>query len=199
MGGQESVPPVDKLPKIIGLCGDIGSGKDSVASYLCHYFGYGMLGFSDPVYESLWRLNPAIVVGHHRAVYLQTLVESLGWDAAKRRYPAIRAMLRTMGHENGRLVFGNYCWINIAKERIKASKSPRHAFRDLRYPEEAEWVYSLGGEVWKIDGRVSEEVASLPKHPSEGNSFPISRVIMNDSSIPVLQRRVNEIMKGFLE
>ena len=73
MGSQETVSSnLEKLPKIIGLNGGIGSGKDTTAEYLAINFLYHPIGFSDPIYENLYRLNPAIVISHHRAVYLQT-------------------------------------------------------------------------------------------------------------------------------
>jgi hypothetical protein len=189
---------MNKLPSFIGLKGAIGSGKDTCATYLCHFFGYSMIGFSDPVYESLYRLNPAIVIAHHRAVYLQTLVNKHGWDIAKRRYPEIRAMLRTIGTENGRNLFGPYCWVNIAKQRVKEMNAPRVVFRDVRFPEEAEYIYANGGEIWEIEGRVSDEVALLPQHSSEQQLFTISRKILNDGSLPQFHRRINEVMKTYL-
>ena len=189
---------MNKLPKFIGLKGAIGSGKDTCATYLAHFFGYAMLGFSDPVYESLYRLNPAIIIAHHRAVYLQTLVDKLGWDVAKRRYPEIRAMLRTIGTENGRNVHGQYCWVTVAKQRVKSLNAPRVVFRDVRFPEEAEYILANGGEIWEIQGRVSDEVATLPEHTSEQQQFPIDKILLNDGSLPQFHRRINEVVKSYL-
>ena len=201
MGEQESLPQgkLDKLPPIIGLRGAIGSGKDTAASWLAYHFGYGIMGFSDPVYEALYRLNPPVLVAHHRCIYLQTLVDKDGWDTIKRRYPAVRQMLRTIGTENGRDLFGNYCWVNIAKQRMQEKNLPRYAIRDLRFPEEAEFIKSNGGEIWEIQGRVSEEVATLPAHRSEQQQFAVDRIVLNDGSLPQFQRRITEIMKGFLK
>jgi hypothetical protein len=188
----------DKLPPIIGLRGAIGSGKDTAAEFLSYYFGYKVMGFSDPVYESLYRLNPAIPVAHHRFVYLQTLVDSMGWDTAKRKYPAIRQGLRVIGTENGREVHGNDCWLKIASSRMQQSDCPRFVFRDVRFPEEATFIRNRGGEIWLIDGRTSPELAILPEHKSEQQQFAVDRLIMNDSTIPVFQRRITEILKGKL-
>ena len=197
---QETISQkLDKLPKIIGLRGPIGSGKDTAATWLAFHFGYGIIGFSDPVYESLYRLNPAIGIAHHRYVYLQTLVDKDGWDIAKRRYPAIRQMLRTIGTENGRDLFGNYCWVNICQQRMRNQGFPRYAIRDLRFPEEAEFIKNNGGVIWEIQGRVSEEVAALPSHRSEEQTFAVDRVVLNDGSLPQFQRRITEIMKGYLQ
>jgi hypothetical protein len=200
MGEQESLPQgrLDKLPPIIGLRGEIGSGKDTAATWLAFHFGYGIIGFSDPVYESLYRLNPPVLIAHHRCVYLQTLVDKDGWDTTKRRYPAVRQMLRTIGTENGRDIFGPWCWVNIAKQRTRARGLPRYAFRDVRFPEEVEHIKSEGGEIWEIQGRVSEEVATLPSHRSEQQQLAVDRIVLNDGSLPQFQRRITEIMRGFL-
>ena len=200
MGDEKSIPPQLKLPRIIAICGEIGAGKDTSATYLAFNYGYKIIGLSDPVYEAVYRLNPAIVIGHHRAVYLQTLVDKDGWDATKRMYPAVRQMLRTQGTENGRNVHGPYCWINIAKSRMAESGHPLWVIRDLRFPDEAEWIKSEGGVIWRIEGRTSPEVASLPTHVSEShkNQFACDRIIQNDGELPTLYRRINEIMKGYL-
>jgi hypothetical protein len=192
--------PVDKLPKIIAICGEIGSGKDTAATYLAYNYGYNMIGFSDPVYENLYRLNPAIVIAHHRAVYLQVLVDKHGWDHVKRLYPAVRQMLRVEGTENGRNVHGPYCWVNVAKKRMRESGHPRFVIRDLRFPEEVELVRSEGGVIWRIEGRQSPEVAALPAHISEShkNAIASDKVILNDGTLPAFHRKINEIMKGYL-
>lgn len=200
MGDKETVSPALKLPKIIALCGEIGCGKNTAATYLAYNFGYKLIGFADPVYESLYRLNPAIVIGHHRAVYLQVLVDKHGWDYTKRLYPAVRQMLRTIGTENGRDIFGPYCWVNVAKKRMNESGHPRFAIHDLRFPEEAEFVRSEGGLIWRIEGRISPEVAALPDHVSEShkNRIPADRIIMNDGALPTFHRRINEVIRGYL-
>lgn len=188
------------LPKIIALNGEIGSGKDTAATYLAHNFGYKMIGFSDPVYESLYRLNPPIIIAHHRAVYLQTLVDKHGWDAAKRMYPAIRQMLRITGTENGRDVHGDWCWINILSKRIKQDGHPRWVIRDLRFPEEVEWTQSEGGVIWRVEGRQTAEVATLPSHVSEShrNSIPFDKLLLNDSTLPRFYGRINETIRSYL-
>ena len=202
MGDQEIISPgvTTKLPRIIAIRGEIGSGKDTTATYLAHNYGYKIIGFSDPIYENLYRLNPPVIIGHHRAVYLQVLVDKHGWDYTKRLYPAVRQMLRIEGTENGRNVHGEYCWINIAKKRMALSCHPLWVIRDLRFPEEGEFVKSSGGVIWAMEGRVSPEVATLPQHTSEAHKVNIAadRLILNDGSLPTLHRRINEVMKGYL-
>lgn len=200
MGDEKTLSPAVKLPKIIAICGEIGAGKDTTAKYLAYNFGYKIIGFSDPVYENLYRLNPAIIIAHHRAVYLQTLVDKYGWDYTKRLYPAVRQMLRIEGTENGRKIHGDYCWVNICKKRMAADGHPLWVIRDLRFPEEVEWIKSEGGAIWRIEGRVSPEVAALPEHDSEShkNKIPADRIIQNDGELPTLYRRINEIMKECL-
>jgi hypothetical protein len=200
MGNQESVSPKLSLPRIIALNGGIGSGKDTAATYLAHNYGYKMIGFSDPIYQSLYRLNPPIIIGHHRAVYLQTLVDEHGWDAAKRMYPAIRQMLRIEGTENGRDVHGPFCWVNALSKRTKQDEHPRWVIRDLRFPEEVEWVKSEGGVIWVIEGRQTPEVASLPSHVSEShrNAIPADKRLLNDGTLQTFYRRINDTIKGYL-
>jgi hypothetical protein len=190
---------VDRLPKTIGLNGPIGAGKDTVASYLGIYFTYEIMGFSDPVYENLYRLNPGIVVGHNKVEYLQTIVNTHGWDYAKRRYSIVRGMLRTEGTENGREIHGSDCWVKVAQRRVENSNKPRFVFRDVRFPEEVDFIRSLNGEVWRIEGRVSDEVQNLPNHISEQHVIEPDKIIVNDGTLSRLYHRVNTLLSWYLE
>ena len=200
MGEQETVlKNIDRLPKLIALNGAIGSGKDTVAEYLGIYFDYSILGFSDVIYESLYRLNPAVLLGTGRAEHLQRIVDSYGWDHVKRRYPAVRAMLRTQGTENGRNIHGDDCWLKVSQRRMEQSGKPRFVFRDLRFPNEADFIRSLGGQIWRIEGRVSEEVGNLPEHVSEQHIIEPDRVLVNDGTVARLYHRVNSLMAWYVE
>lgn len=187
-----------QLPKLIGLKGAIGAGKDTVANYLVAHFGYTKRGFSDPVYESLYALNPPVIVGHHRVIHLQVLVDRHGWDFVKRTYPAVREWLRVVGTEAGRDVHGENCWVTVLDQRRHAGGDIRTAIRDVRFANEAQYILDNGGEIWEIQGRTSPEVASLKQHRSEGNLFPITRVLHNDSTLPLLYRRINAIFDTIL-
>ena len=190
---------LNSLPKFIGLRGPIGSGKDTVADYLVAHYGYEKKGFSDPVYESLYLLNPPVIVGKHRVIHLQILVDTHGWDFVKRAYPCVREWLRIIGTEAGRDIHGQDCWIKVADKRVDVSSAKRFAIRDVRFPNEAEYIKDNGGEIWEIQGRISEEVALLKKHRSEGNQIPVDRIIHNDSSLPMLYRRLNAVLDTFLQ
>lgn len=200
MGTETSVlKNIDRLPKVIGLNGPIGAGKDTVAAYLGIYFTYKIMGFSDAVYESLYRLNPAIVLSAQRCEYLQTMVDTHGWDHVKRRYPAVRAMLRIQGTENGRNVHGADCWVKVAEERRKEFIDSRIVFRDLRFPNEADYIRSVGGEIWRIEGRISDEVASLAKHVSEQHVIEPDKIIINDGTLNRLYHRINTMLSWYLD
>jgi len=200
MGEQEAVVKnIDRLPKFIALNGPIGSGKDTVAEYLCIYFEYQIVGFSDPIYEGLYRLNPAVILGANRAEYLQKLVDNYGWDYVKRRHPAVRNMLRIQGTENGRNLHGENCWIDIIHKRIMESGKPRFVFRDLRFPNEADFIHSLGGQIWKIEGRLSEEAENLPDHISEKHYIEPDKVLLNDGTLARLYHRIHSQIAWYLE
>lgn len=187
------------LPFIIGLNGPIGAGKDTVADFLAAHYGYHKIGFSDPVYESLWRLNPPVITGHHKMVHLRVLVEKYGWDFVKRTYPVVREWLRIIGTENGRDIHGEDCWVDVARLSCHRLAAPRYVFRDVRFPNEEEFIRAEGGVIWKLEGRTSEEVAKLPEHRSEKQLITADEVLINDKTIQALCRQVNETLSKYLE
>lgn len=175
-----------ELPRIVGLCGHIGCGKDTVAQMLHSLYGYTVRGFSDPVYQGVWELNPVIPVadGYKR---LQDLVMDLGWDAAKRKYSEIRRLLRVYGTEAGREIHGPDCWVDLFS--MYSARDVRTAVRDVRFANEVKRIKENGGFIIHI---VRDGCEAQGNHASEQLHYEdiADLRIVNNSSIDALQARV---------
>lgn len=197
----------EKLPLLIGLMGVAGSGKDTVAKYLADY-GYRRLAFADAVKEMALAIDPIIGCSGTTSQprRLKRLVDAQGWDYAKTD-PEVRRLLQRIGTEAVRDIVGYDTWVNIIDRKVREAWShnllkrpqdgpPRFALTDCRFPNEAEWITSMGGVVWRIT-RPHETIAD-PTHPSESllQSITPDVTIHNTGTLEDLQNAVVVVLAG---
>ncbi len=166
--------------KVIGLSGLIGSGKTTAALALVDRLGYTRERFAEP---------------------LKAMMAALGLsqddiDGPTKELPSAllcgktpRHAMQTIGMEWGRQCIGPDIWVNAW-----ARKAAQHALvvaDDVRFPNEAAMIKSLGGVVIKIirAGQWQDP------HPSEAG-VASDMTIMNDQSIALLQGTVCEIAEN---
>lgn len=162
---------VTLLRPVIGLTGAKGVGKDTLARVLQRERGAHLLAFADPMRAALYDTNP-YVVSEYGIRSLQSIVDSVGWDVAKRRYKEVRRMLQTYGVAV-RDHIGDSTWVDLARDEAWArlAEGTPVVFTDVRFENEARLVRErFGGRVVRIvrhgyggdDPHVSErESASL--------------------------------------
>ena len=147
-------PPVVAGP-VVGLAGLAGSGKDTAAALLVERHGATRIAWADPVREAALALDPLVFVPWSVPPVrrLSSLLESVGWEEAKRCHD-VRRLLQRLGKEMGRgvlgpaLGLGSGLWVEIGLRRAREA-SGLVVFSDCRFPDELAAVRSLGGHtVW---------------------------------------------------
>ena len=178
---------------LIGICGAAGSGKDEVASVLVGEFGYIRNKFADPLYEMV-----AAMTGYTVSQLQDRRLKEKPISLLDSKTP--RQLLQTLGTDWGRTMVHSEVWIRSVQRRVeRALEDGRHSvITDLRFDNEAEWIRSLGGQVWRVDRAVPEDVACLSPHSSERGirNDLVDRVIENGSTLEDLRRRVAEVCVG---
>ena len=171
---------------IIGLSGYARSGKDTVAGMLIGLHGYDNRAFADGVRQFLTQINPVLEDGHR----LNEIVGQFGWEYAKAR-TEVRRLLQVVGLEV-RNFFGENCWVDRAM--IGVSSSQKIVFTDVRFPNEAEMIKSLGGEIWRIQ---RPGIAPINNHPSESamDDWQFDKMILNSSGVEGLKQQIAAAFK----
>jgi len=163
-------------PRLLGLYGYPGSGKDAAAEVLVDD-GWHRVAFADPMKEMLIAIDPWIDVYREEMVYayrLSTLIKKHGsLEAVKRGYREVRRLLQKLGTEAGRGVLGPDIWVDAADDRIKDAWAAGMdvVVTDVRFPNEAKFIKSLGGYLAEVsrpghqdNGHVSEShYAEFPR------------------------------------
>lgn len=149
-------------PWIIGISGYAGVGKDTLGRVLVDHDGRERFAFADVMREGLYALNPLIGTSEEGDEYrLQTIIDEVGWDTAKRLYPEIRTLQERFGTEAGRDIHGQDVWVDLAMSKLDRDK--RYVITDVRFPNELKAVHEAGGQVWRIN---RDGVDAGGTHPS---------------------------------
>jgi len=172
--------------RIIGLSGRARSGKSTVAAMLVQQ-GFRELAFAQPLKEMaklLFSWDEAHVNGD--------LKEELDpfWGFSP------RWALQKLGTEGVRNVIGQDTWVKATQRKIQRAAEDI-VVSDCRFPNEAELIRVLGGEVWRIE-RPDLESAPRKLHESETSldKWPhFSRTIQNDGPMKDLGKKVYELIK----
>lgn len=182
------------MPRLIGLHGLAGSGKDTAAEILVEQQDWTRGAFADRMRTAILALDPIVDFGRDehemsRSFRLSEIVASLGWDKAKRNYPEIRRLLQRFGTEAGRDIHGENCWVQIVLDPWFDGNYDL-VVTDARFPNECQAIRDLGGFVIeivrpgleKLEGNHASE-AGVPRHL-------IDVTIVNDGTVSQLHQKI---------
>lgn len=179
-------PANDNLPPIVAFTGVAGSGKSTATRYLVERHGYTLVKFAGPLKDMMRALGfgEEDIEGN-----CKELSNSLLCDKTPRH------AMQTLGTEWGRKCIGEDFWINLwrdSADRI-VKQGGRVVVDDCRFPNEAQAIRRLGGDIFKIEGRGG--IAG--EHASERGCGDQDLVIENDNTPDVLFGRVEEALKRY--
>ena len=135
---------------IIGVCGLIGSGKDTVADYLVNFHEFRRESFADSLKDSV-----AAVFGWDRTMLEGRTKESREWREQVDKWWADRLAMPTLtprwvlqywGTEVCRKTFHDDIWIASLENKLRQSKD-NIVISDCRFPNEIKTIKQAGGKM----------------------------------------------------
>lgn len=152
---------------LIGFAGYARSGKDAAGGILVREFGFDRLSFADGVRD---------------------LARRVGWDGKKDYHG--RQLLQRLG-QGVRDVVDTDAWVMAVTLRYHPGRPT--VITDVRYPNEAEWVESVGGLVVRV---VRPDVGPVNDHPSEValDGWRFDHHLNNAGTITDLRREVAALL-----
>lgn len=172
--------------RVIGFAGYARAGKDEAGKALARR-GYAVTRFSDELKKELVARLPrtlkavAIAEGYPDAS-LDDLVREI-------KPPITRALLQEYGTEVRRADDADY-WIKLWKAHVLSISGPTCAV-DVRFPNEADAVRSVGGWVVRVE---RPGVGPLNDHVTERQDFAVDAVLSNDGSLDDLDAAVHRLL-----
>lgn len=166
------------------------SGKSTVAQQLALQHDYAIRPFAQPLRNMLTPLLATLglteqQINHHLHQDKTAKISGLDCDA--------RHLMRTLGTEWGRQRVCDDLWVKAWTASVLGCA--RVVADDVRFPNEAQAVKLMGGQVWKIWRPGLQDTSG---HPSEGaldtwDGF--DRLIVNDGDLFQLTRDVASALR----
>lgn len=208
---------------IVGICGLIGSGKDTIASYLIDEHGFRRLSFAESLKDTV-----AAVFGWDREMLDGVTKSSRAWReevdpwwATRLNIPNLtpRMILQNWGTELFRNHFHDEIWVASVERKLSKTQDSI-VITDCRFANEVDAIHKSGGIVVRVkrgqdpswyDAAVAynsgpkhmgwalarRELEDAKVHASEyshcGLNFDV--VIENDSTIDELHKKVNNLLE----
>ena len=145
---------------IIGVCGFMGSGKDTIADYLVNFHEFRRESFASTLKDAV-----AAVFGWDRTLLEGRTKEAREWReqvdlwwAERLAMPTLtpRWVLQYWGTEVCRKAFHDDIWIASLENKLRSSKD-NVIISDCRFPNEIESIRSAGGQiVWVQRGELPD-------------------------------------------
>jgi hypothetical protein len=138
---------------IIGVCGFIGSGKDTIADYLVNVHGFRRESFANTLKDAV-----ASVFGWDRVLLEGRTKEAREWReqvdpwwAERLNMPNLtpRWVLQYWGTEVCRRSFHDDIWIASVENKLRKTKDDI-VISDCRFPNEIASIKSAGGIVMRV-------------------------------------------------
>jgi hypothetical protein len=143
---------------LIGLCGYIGSGKDTCASILETHHGFQRLAFASAIKDivsTLFGWDRDDLEGSTPSSREWREEIDTWWTEQLGRIVTPRLILQMVGTEMFRDCLSPRFWTTVLKRKIEKilenNMSERIAITDCRFPEEIELIKSLGGIIVYVD------------------------------------------------
>ena len=147
---------------LIGLAGQAGSGKDTLAEHLCQAHSFASLALATPLRDGLRIMLGLSLEELTRRDLKEARIDWLG------RSP--RELSQTLGTEWGRELIHPEIWLRVAERtiaRLRQSNPAGIVVTDIRFENEAEWVRAQGGTVWHLRRDQSGLQGATSNHVSE--------------------------------
>ena len=145
---------------IIGICGFIGSGKDTIADYLVNFHEFRRESFANTLKDavsSVFGWDRTMLEGRTKAAR-EWREEVDHWWAERLDMPTLtpRWVLQYWGTEVCRRGFHDDIWIASLENKLRNSKD-NVVISDCRFPNEIQSIRNAGGKiVWVRRGELPE-------------------------------------------
>ena len=200
---------------IIGICGLIGSGKDTIADHLVKDHKFVKISFADKLKDTvatLFEWDRDLLDGKTEQSRLWREQEDHFWSKELKKKVTPRYVLQVFGTECMRDGFYDGIWVSMLKKKVTENPDINWVRPDVRFENEVKVLKEIGGEVWWVKRgqlpmwfRMYQDIGQKPKdvHASEWQwaNAKFDKVFENDSTINALKSQVQDhlVSNGFLQ
>lgn len=167
---------------IVGVCGFIGSGKDTVADYLCTFHGFKRLSFAASLKDAV-----AAVFGWDRELLEGTTKSSREWREVRDEWWSNRLgmditprkVLQYWGTEVCRNGFHSDIWVASVENKLRTT-SDNIVITDCRFINEVKAIKNAAGITCRVERGARPEwydaAVAYNKGPNGNPEWSLSKV-----------------------
>lgn len=176
----------DNLPPIVAFTGVAGSGKSTATRHLVERHGYTLVKFAGPLKDMMRAIGL-----DERQIEGDLKETPCEWLQGK----TPRHAMQTLGTQWGRDCIGKDFWLELWRRRVEIvfADGGRVVTDDCRFPNEAQAIRRLGGDIYKIEGRGG--IAG--EHVSERGCGDQDLVLANDGAVEALHGKIEEALRRY--
>jgi hypothetical protein len=198
---------------IIGVCGLIGSGKDTIADYLVNIHEFRRDSFAATLKDAVAAVfgwDRDMLEGRTRTSREWREQPDPWWSERLGREITPRWILQWWGTEVCRRGFHDDIWIASLENKLRASRDDV-VISDCRFPNEIAAIRAQGGHVIRVARGVDPEwFLQARQHLTQGSALPadlphqsewawagteFDRVISNNGSLDDLYRQITDLVQ----
>ena len=138
---------------IIGICGLIGSGKDTIADILVQEKNFEKLSFADKLKDgvaSVFGWDRQMLEGKTNSSRNWREKEDTFWTKETGRSITPRLILQEFGTDCMRQGFYDGVWVSLVKKHVLDNPHKNFVIPDVRFENEANMIHSINGKVWRV-------------------------------------------------
>ena len=166
---------------IVGVCGFIGSGKDTIADYLTNFYGFRRESFANSLKDAV-----AQVFGWDRTMLEGRTKQAREWREQRDDWWSNRLgieitprwVLQYWGTEVCRKGFHDDIWIAALENKLRNSKDDI-VISDCRFPNEIKSIKDSGGIVIRVvrgpEPKWYDAAISANRGPNGNSTWALSR------------------------
>ena len=172
--------PGELVLKLVGITGRKHHGKDTVARELV-LNGFSIVRFAGPLKDMLRAFYRA------HGIHEDVIERKIEGDLKEHPCPLLRGKtpryaMQTLGDEWGRQLISDDLWTESLAYR--AEGKGKVVVPDVRYPNEAEAIAKLNGELWRVNAgeRVPDTEGSGHASETSVNTLAVNKEIDNSGT-----------------
>ena len=179
-------------PRLIGLVGAAGAGKDTTRSILEALGGptmYTGTAFADPIRMMIGALLDAAGVDRKWMTDRSLKERPIPGIGASYRYLA-----QTLGTEWGRNLVHRDLWLNVTMSFVDRNPKAHLVISDVRFDNEVQAICERGGEIWLVE---RPGVEAVQEHESEDLHSRITPdfAVFNNGSVVDLANSIRSVLE----
>jgi hypothetical protein len=164
---------------IVGICGFIGSGKDTIADYLVNFHEFRRESFANTLKDavsSVFGWDRTMLEGRTKAAReWREQIDS--WWSSRLEIPNLtpRWILQYWGTEVCRKGFHDDIWIASLENKIRNSKDDI-VISDCRFPNEIDAIRRLGGKIFWVQRGPLPEWYKIALRANQGHNQAVQEL-----------------------